>query len=179
MSENDDEGGGYGRPPKHSRFKPGQSGNPNGRPRRRRRAFMNEFERQLYRQVTSRGPDGKEQKVELISALAITLLNNALKGKSKALTIVLGLMERLRSQQDRKNLTGVLAVHVPSFEMTPEAWGEAVRKAEEKAEAEMARLLDDIDEDGDQPPKPPAPPPKPKPLHPKPGGTRVKKSKPK
>ena len=24
---------GYGKPPKHSRFKPGQSGNPKGRPR--------------------------------------------------------------------------------------------------------------------------------------------------
>jgi Family of unknown function (DUF5681) len=29
----DDDEGGYGKPPKHSRFKKGQSGNPRGRPR--------------------------------------------------------------------------------------------------------------------------------------------------
>lgn len=33
---------GYGRPPMHSRFQPGQSGNPNGRPKRRR-SFKADF----------------------------------------------------------------------------------------------------------------------------------------
>ena len=32
-SEDDGRGGGYGKPPKHSQFKKGRSGNPNGRPK--------------------------------------------------------------------------------------------------------------------------------------------------
>lgn len=35
-NQNDDDGSGYGRPPKRTRFKPGQSGNPKGRPRKPR-----------------------------------------------------------------------------------------------------------------------------------------------
>ncbi|WP_369722061.1 DUF5681 domain-containing protein [Bradyrhizobium sp. LLZ17] len=33
MAKKSDKGLGYGRPPQHSRFKPGQSGNPRGRPK--------------------------------------------------------------------------------------------------------------------------------------------------
>ena len=33
QSENEDSKVGYGKPPKHSRFKKGQSGNPRGKPR--------------------------------------------------------------------------------------------------------------------------------------------------
>ncbi len=33
MAGTDDDGIGYGRPPLHSRFKPGESGNPRGRPK--------------------------------------------------------------------------------------------------------------------------------------------------
>ena len=33
MSDKDDEKVGYGRPPKHSRFRKGQSGNPRSRPK--------------------------------------------------------------------------------------------------------------------------------------------------
>ena len=36
MSAEDDDKVGYCKPPKHSRFKPGQSGNPLGRPRKNR-----------------------------------------------------------------------------------------------------------------------------------------------
>jgi hypothetical protein len=33
MAKKSDRGSGYGKPPLHTRFKPGQSGNPRGRPK--------------------------------------------------------------------------------------------------------------------------------------------------
>ena len=42
---------GYGRPPKQTRFKPGQSGNPKGRPRGRKNVHTI-LEETLYRPVT-------------------------------------------------------------------------------------------------------------------------------
>ena len=47
-SNSDDSRVGYKRPPMHSRFKPGQSGNPKGRPRPSR-SFEAEFLEELTR----------------------------------------------------------------------------------------------------------------------------------
>jgi hypothetical protein len=41
---NDDYEIGYGRPPRHSQFKPGQSGNPKGRPKPKNSHILKDFE---------------------------------------------------------------------------------------------------------------------------------------
>ena len=53
MSAEDDDKVGYCRPPKHSRFKPGQSGNPRGRPRKNR-SIEAMIKRELDQTVVSR-----------------------------------------------------------------------------------------------------------------------------
>src|SRR5262245_46560303 len=53
MSKDDAGKGGYGRPPNDSRFKPGRSGNPTGRPKGSR-SLRSDFDRVLTRRVPIR-----------------------------------------------------------------------------------------------------------------------------
>src|SRR5512133_4357906 len=80
---------GYGRPPQHSRFKKGQSGNPTGR----RRYTESERGRQLLRQeanrlVTLREGD-KFVRVTALHAAVRSLFYAAAKGNSSAQRMVL------------------------------------------------------------------------------------------
>src|SRR5262245_61852372 len=70
---------GYGRPPAHSRFKPGQSGNPRGRPKGKRN--MRELRREAYVQPVKLA-NGRQ--VPAIVAVDTALLGKALKGDPRA-----------------------------------------------------------------------------------------------
>lgn len=71
---------GYGHPPRHSRFRPGQSGNPTGRPKGRR-SFRRDITAALD---ASRVEGGKTNQ----QTLAEALVNDALAGNPVALKIV-------------------------------------------------------------------------------------------
>jgi hypothetical protein len=74
---------GYCKPPKHTQFKPGRSGNPKGRPRAQRnfRTVLNET---LKEKVLIR--DGEQtRRVSKLDALVQVTINKALKGDPKAL----------------------------------------------------------------------------------------------
>lgn len=82
---------GYGKPPADSRFKPGQSGNPKGRPRgaRNKRPALNE-ERlkgiildEAYREITVRDGD-RNVTVPMAQAIVRALAVNAAKGQHRA-----------------------------------------------------------------------------------------------
>jgi hypothetical protein len=62
---------GYGHPPKHTRFRPGQSGNPSGRPKGRR-SFKRDLAAALDAASASAGDRTKQQ------AIAENLVNDAL-----------------------------------------------------------------------------------------------------
>lgn len=94
----DDEKVGRGKPPKHTRFQPGQSGNRKGRPRKVPRA---EVPSQILEDVrlvaqmevvikTAKGP----QKVPGAVAVFYGLMKRALDGQPTALRIFLALLER-------------------------------------------------------------------------------------
>lgn len=74
---------GYGKPPKHSRFKPGQSGNPKGR-KPGSRNVMTLLEQTLFDTVKVR-ENGKVRRVPAIQACLLNLRNKAMKGDPKAL----------------------------------------------------------------------------------------------
>ena len=74
---------GYGRPPKRGRFKPGQSGNPKGRPRGRKN-IRTIFEETLYKPVTVT-ENGRKRKAPAIEALFLSLLRKSLDGDMRAL----------------------------------------------------------------------------------------------
>lgn len=87
---------GYGRPPMHTRWKKGKSGNPKGRPRgRKNQATM--FIEIIHRKVRV-NENGKVRSITLLEAIITTLCANAVKGDKKAIELILKLqpeMERL------------------------------------------------------------------------------------
>jgi hypothetical protein len=73
---------GYGRPPIASRFKPGASGNPNGRPKKSRN-LKTIIRNALTANVTVREGE-KKRSVSKIEGIVLRQLESALKGNDKA-----------------------------------------------------------------------------------------------
>ena len=74
---------GYGRPPRHSQFKPGQSGYPNGRPTGSRN-FKTAVKATLKAPVKVTR-EGKSHKVSTLEAMLLRLREKALSGDLRAL----------------------------------------------------------------------------------------------
>lgn len=83
MSENDKVG--YRRPPKHTQFKPGISGNPDGRPITKPRADTSgQVDRDVLdvANMVVKGPNGED--IPMVRAVAMTMAKAALKGNATA-----------------------------------------------------------------------------------------------
>jgi hypothetical protein len=83
---------GYGRPPLESRFKPGQSGNPKGRPKKRL-DYDDIFRHELLRKVGIT-ENGSIKRVPKIKALVRATINGALQGKVPQQRAVLNWINR-------------------------------------------------------------------------------------
>lgn len=96
---------GYGSPPKHSRFKPGVSGNPKGRPKRKR-SPASVLEEALARSVTIRIA-GEPKRMNAFEAACLQLASKATAGDLKAIEMIIRLRPLLEkdatntSDQDR------------------------------------------------------------------------------
>lgn len=86
---------GFGRPPKQTRFKPGQSGNPKGRPRGRKNVHTI-LEETLYRLVPIT-ENGRKRKVPAIQAMFLGLLRKSLDGDLRAFSQISKLMPMLQA----------------------------------------------------------------------------------
>ena len=84
---------GYRKPPKRTRFQPGQSGNPRGRPKGTNNLKTDLME-ELREKVLIREGD-RSQKVSKQRALLKSVLNRAIKGDARAIGIALSTMMRL------------------------------------------------------------------------------------
>ena len=101
--DDDDESGnsvfnvGYGKPPRHSQFKPGQSGNPKGRPRKRKPATpMESIQQQFLKMATFRlRGQNKAIRMRPIDALLATTLASGIKGDHKFAAIAFKLAREL------------------------------------------------------------------------------------
>ncbi|MCC0063663.1 MAG: hypothetical protein H6895_06185 [Defluviimonas sp.] len=109
MSEDNDDKVGYGRPPEKHRFKPGQSGNPRGRPRRSRRAPTPS---QRYKDVLMvadtimdmKTPAGI-RKVTISEAIMFSIAMNAMKGKVAYMKLWLQLEDWAVGERKRRHPT--------------------------------------------------------------------------
>jgi len=83
---------GYGKPPKESQFKKGQSGNPRGRPKGSKN-LNTLIKRELESRITIE-QNGTKRKIRRKEALVKGLVNDALKGKDRPRDKVFDLVER-------------------------------------------------------------------------------------
>jgi hypothetical protein len=83
---------GYKSPPAHTRFRPGQSGNPSGRPRRRP-----DFQAALLAELAETTPDAGGSKLD---ALVKTLVDSAIAGNARAQSILCSFLTRLGDAHD-------------------------------------------------------------------------------
>jgi hypothetical protein len=96
---------GYGKPPKHSQFKPGQSGNRNGR--RKHIDTRTTFERLLQTEVTIT-TNGKKRKVPFEEALIMNAMSKAMAGDKVMMRLLMQMMEkRGRLEQDEQTFVGL------------------------------------------------------------------------
>jgi hypothetical protein len=78
---------GFGRPPEEGQFKPGQSGNPRGRPRRKP-TFKEDFNAELREPLVVH-ENGRERRLSKQRLLIKALMTLAIKGNVRAITAVL------------------------------------------------------------------------------------------
>jgi len=84
---------GYGRPPKHTRFKKDKSGNPKGRPARSRNEKT--IVTQVLDQVVNIREGGRETKVTKFEALVRMMVSRAFKGDLKAFSLLFSMMRQV------------------------------------------------------------------------------------
>jgi len=84
---------GKGRPPKHSRFKPGQSGNPKGR-RKGGRNLATDLAEELSERVQVR-EGGRQRALSKQRAFLKALFVKAMQGDARAASLVIALMAKL------------------------------------------------------------------------------------
>lgn len=85
---------GFGRPPKHTQFKPGRSGNAKGRPRKSK-----ELHKLIQAELDTTIPvqeAGREKRITKREAIVKQLVNRAIKGDAKASQFVLAHLEKHR-----------------------------------------------------------------------------------
>jgi hypothetical protein len=94
MSEDKNDGKvGYRRPPLHTRFQPGQTGNPKGRPKgtaNLRTDLRDELSEHIHIREGERSFEVSKQR-----AMLKALVAKALRGDSRAANVVLGLVSKL------------------------------------------------------------------------------------
>jgi hypothetical protein len=86
-SRNDPDGVGYRRPPRHTRFKPGQSGNRKGRPKGSRN-FGTVIQEELNARIVI-SENGRRKTISKKQAVAKQLVNKAATGDPRAMPVLL------------------------------------------------------------------------------------------
>lgn len=132
---------GYKRPPKKSQFQKGQSGNPNGRPKRK--GFEEEVLDELNSLITI-SENGKPSKVSKQSALIKRLVAGALSGDIQAVRILLGRLPQIKSLPQE---------HYPKFMLKlgdPKVSNRARLQQLERERAEIIQELDICEKSDDK-----------------------------
>jgi hypothetical protein len=113
---------GYGRPPKHSRFKPGQSGNPKGRPRgaKSRRKIVDEIANEMHWVVDS----GQRVRRSTLELVLLSLRNRALEGNVKAFRAIHELLRKYEPHEPGETI----GYSIFPEKLTLEEWVEAAAR---------------------------------------------------
>lgn|SRR5215208_5388426 len=118
---------GYGRPPVHSRFRSGKSGNPKGRPRGRRN-FGSMLKSVVNEMVSVREGD-KVLRVSKLEAAMRSLVVKAIRGDVKAIDTLSRYTQQFQTLEHKPATTGITVRFV-----SPDNDDEAAEKAQKTAE---------------------------------------------
>ncbi len=99
MANDDDIG--YGKPPKDAQWKPGQSGNPSGRPKGRS-DLLQEAAAILSEPVTATTPDGRSISLGALEGAYLSLCKKALKGHDPSLYAAIKIMFEVMPDGEEK-----------------------------------------------------------------------------
>jgi hypothetical protein len=91
---------GYRKPPRHTRFRQGRSGNPNGRPKHARN-LLSDLHEELQQRITVR-EGGTERRISRQRAVVMRLLDKALKGELGAMAKLLDLVLRQEAAEGER-----------------------------------------------------------------------------
>lgn len=96
----DDARSGYGRPPKHSQFKKGQSGNPKGRPQKVQQVIdgrtIDNFYREFSRRLVPVKINGKTMLMPMLEAIVHAHFTQAMKGDLPALKVLIKVLREVQ-----------------------------------------------------------------------------------
>jgi hypothetical protein len=120
---------GYKKPPKHSQFPPGKSGNPKGRPK----AAKSPTGHEVFDQLVTVFQKGKPKKIPAIDAVLTQLLGDAMKGDHKARKLALDIWAKGSTKAKSPSLAALSAGQSP-FDLS----------AEDEANIAKSSLLKDV-----------------------------------
>ncbi|MXO69489.1 hypothetical protein GRI72_11730 [Altererythrobacter marinus] len=126
MSDEDDYTVGYGRPPRHSRFRKGQSGNPAGRPKKQKASVDL---RSMLERVASEEVDILGRSVTMLELELMAIQRKAAKGDIAASKHLNALRTQAGCNQPQSSRGGVLVV--PGM-MPLDKWSAAAALQQEK-----------------------------------------------
>jgi hypothetical protein len=93
-----DDAVGYKRPPPHTRFRPGHSGNPTGRPKRKP-TFRAALLAELAATMPGKDPQHASSKLQ---ALVKTLVDTAIAGDARAQSLLIGALARMGDAEENE-----------------------------------------------------------------------------
>jgi hypothetical protein len=105
--DNDTNSVGYKKPPKHSQFKPGQSGNPKGRPKGTKN-LATDLEEEL-KEIILVTEGGKQRETTKQRAMVKSLFAKALKGDVRAIGVLLKQIADLEQSASTRTEPGTLS----------------------------------------------------------------------
>jgi hypothetical protein len=105
---------GYGKPPTHTKYAKGKSGNPSGRPKGSKKKLSLVLQ-EVFEQTVSVGVNGKSRKLPLIEAMATKVVAMALSGDPTFMKKAFELYDIAHPANDDAEISSG-----SSFDMTPE-----------------------------------------------------------
>jgi Family of unknown function (DUF5681) len=110
---------GYAKPPKHSQFQKGKSGNPKGRPKGSKSPST--LANEMFLKLVTVTVNGKPTKMPVIAALIARMLSAAMNGDLKAMKLALDTYAKYGDIANPTTIAGLMAGQTP-FELTTEEY---------------------------------------------------------
>ena len=89
---------GYGKPPRHSRFEPGRSGNPHGRPKGAQN--LSTLLSEALNEPVTVAENGRRRKISKRRAIITQLVNRSAQADLKATQILLAIMQDIERRSE-------------------------------------------------------------------------------